>query len=188
MGAAALSLFAPLCYPLPLPDGCSDSQKALELLPRHPGQAGVGSAKREGNSPPCVPSSDSNACRGHSPGWESSAAATSPAAGPQLPGVPSQQPRQPLHQCLLARQQQTGEGRRCSPPQADCLATPLEPLAQPGSAQRLRVIPGVTLQPPGWVWWHPPAAVPWERCPAAADGRAGHAASRGSDFLLLYLN
>lgn len=65
------------------------------------------------------------------------------------------------------------------------LGNALELPAQPGSAWGSRVIPGVTLQLPGWVWWHQPMAVPWERCPAAVGGRDGHSAPLGSDFLLL---
>lgn len=64
----------------------------------------------------------------------------------------------------------------------------LELPAQLGSAWGSWMTPGVTLQSPGWVWWHRPAAVPWEPRPAAAGRRAGHPAPLGSDLLLLRLN
>lgn len=68
------------------------------------------------------------------------------------------------------------------------LGNALELPAQPESAWGSRMIRGVTLQPPGWVWWHRPAAVPWEPHPAAAGRRASHPAPLGSDLFLLHLN
>lgn len=123
-GAAALSLFSPLSCPLPLPDGCSGSQKHWSSFPVPPGQAGGGSAEREGNTPRCIPGADSSPCRGaltrlaelRRRGVPGSRASASPCL--------SRQQRQPLHQHLLAWQQQTGEGRGCSSPQAGHLATP----------------------------------------------------------------
>lgn len=77
----------------------------------------------------------------------------SPAAGPRLPGVPFRQQRQLLRQHLLAQQQQNRRGTQVLSSPGRLLDNALELPAQLGSARGSRLIPGVTLQPPGWVWW-----------------------------------